>query len=613
MVYNIYPGVDENFNFPPEINQAMDRTYGFTATRDKVDQIDRGLTGSLGWLTNKIADPKPVNPAETYNGARCTLSVSGGWGRATCNTVGATTFFGFANVTSGISNNDPRRRIPVKTGDKIYAEITLMAPATQRTSAFLFIHGWTHDGDGYTNQVTVASTDQIHIDAGKSREFVIEGVVPAGVTHVGNTVMFRPYGQTYPAVGDSIDFRNSMVVINPKSTPAYFDGDSSDAYWLGTPNASASQKASNASSGSGVKRSAIVDAGLKRRGRVIGTGGLPVVALRFDHHFEPFKTKILPVLQSLRLPWSQMINIGNLGTGNDTVTAAEINTMCQSGGELMNHSLTHSAVSNSSEADREITQSLIDLRAAFPNLWIDGWAGPGASEYMGLEGSDTPEKFFDTYPGKLILDQHAFVRGYYPGLYQPLVGDNLIGQSHATIDAQTDSWVDAVVRGAISDRAGVTLMLHPNYLDQTGYMTTAQMTAVLTSLANRRDNGEILVMSTTGILLADIDRDIQSLIDVPAAVIPTTEYTVSSRRYAQQLGVPHEVFMYAKSANTVRITVTVSTPRGDITKTHSETSNNQFKRVSVVVTPPNDATGIKIKVTPGSGNITHSGVKMTAI
>ena len=363
------------------------------------------------------------------------------------------------------------------------------------------------------------------------------------------------------------------------------------------------------------RRAAVVEAGLKRRGGVVGTGGKPAIALRFDHHLQQFGNKVLPLLKKYRLPWGQMINAGNIGSGDDTWTWSQLATECHnSGGEVWNHALTHGDVNNETQADQAVTLGLSQLRKNLPSLWVDSWAPPGQSSYMGFTNQSDPEKFYDTYPGKLVLAQHAFVRGSYPGPNHPLSGSNLIGQSHITIDKQTAAWCQAAVRNARDRGCGLTMMLHSNYLDQSGYMTTSDLEETLSYIAERRDAGEIVVLSNSGILMADANtpvRQTNMLYNASAGTnTGTWSESVTSRLYPAHLGVPHEAEVWVKGSGQVTLKVVVASPTNPITSQHQVTLGSAPQRLSTLATPPNDATEITVSL---SGNVQHTGINYRPI
>ena len=571
---------------------------------------------------NHVLDPVPVAAADNYVGGRASITQAPGWGRAICNAVGATYVIPKTGVENGVV-------APISAGNGVAVSAIVRAMPTQDMDANLIIFGSTMQGGDLVNRTALAQTGMLTIvSTSGGRPFNLEYVLPVGspFTHVELQIQFRRTGATYPEISDFIYFRRVLLTVgtDPENPPSasYFTGDSANSYWGGEPNASHSvtaqpRGAGGGGAGGGLQRSAIVDAGIKRRGGRIGTNGKAAIALRFDHHFAQFDSKVMPLLRTNRLPWGQMVNIGRFGTGNDTLTAAQVSTLCYtSGGELWNHSLTHSNIPDKATADREVTQGLKDLKTAFPQLWIDGWAGPGQPDLMGMEGSDTPEKFYGTYAGQLVLQQHAFVRGYYPGIYQPMSEPNLIGAPHTTIDTLDFAYVKGIIDGAISAGAGLTLMLHPNYLDTTGYMTTATLKQIIEYVAQKRDAGEAVILSPTGVLLADSSTDERRNLvsNGPARTLNGTwTETVSGRSAQTQYGVPHELVVHvrARATGTVTLALAESGSSKRFDQTHSVTlSSGQFMTMRCLATFPLNAAGV---ITTLTGNVDHSEIQLHAV
>ena len=366
------------------------------------------------------------------------------------------------------------------------------------------------------------------------------------------------------------------------------------------------------------RRAAVVQAGIARRGVSIGTGGLGAIALRFDHHLDSFGTKVLPLLKKYRLPWGQMLNYRGIGRGDDNWSWSKISTECHnSGGEVWNHSWSHSDVATKEQARREVALGLSELKTNLPSLWIDSFAPPGQPNMDGFEGQDTPEKFWGSHYGRMILATHAFSRGYWPGSYQPLHAPNLIGAPHATIDKQSVAWVKGYVAGAMRSKTGATIMLHPNYLDTTGYMTTAQLDEVLAYIADLRDTGQIQVLSCSGILVGDRELAVNHtnhLENAEAGSITSSQtWTVSERVGRDNFGVTHEAtaWVRATASGTLTLTVTVDSPTNPVSQTHTVTATaGQVVRLGVVVTPPMDTTAQTVRLV---GNVTHTGVNYRPI
>ncbi|MHA7293700.1 hypothetical protein [Arthrobacter sp. HLT1-21] len=253
-------------------------------------------------------------------------------------------------------------------------------------------------------------------------------------------------------------------------------------------------------------RAALVAAFKDRRGGVIGTAGLPALAIKFDHGLANFKTKVLPLLRKYDFPWLQAINSRQLGSAGNASTWAELQgLLINDGGEMANHGRDHIGATGKGNIDAQILGPLGEFTTNLPAIICEAWDPPGvlSGEFDGYSPMQTIEQHWNTYAGQLAIANHAAVSGYLPGLHRTLPADLPIGLGHATIDEQTPAWVDGVIRGAIADRAGLKLMLHPIYLDTPGYMTTADLEAVFANIAARRDAGELVVLTPGGLLLAD--------------------------------------------------------------------------------------------------------------
>lgn len=362
------------------------------------------------------------------------------------------------------------------------------------------------------------------------------------------------------------------------------------------------------------RRAVLVDSAFRRRGAV-GTGGLGAVALRFDHHLDPWQSKVLPLLEQYRLPWAQIVNPGKVGSGDDTWGYANLaEAAYRSGGEVWHHGWSHVDIASEFVANREITNSLTSLVAAMPGLWIDGWAMPGTGgANMGLDG--TSGSYWSSLPGRMVLAQHALVRGSDPSAWHSLNGatGNLVGASHVTLDVATVSSAQGWVDTARDDKVGVTLMLHANYLDTAGYMTTAQLDQALAYIAAERDAGRLAVLTPSAILLADREApsragNLLRTATTAGTVSSSWSETVSTRTAPAQYGVPHEAVAHVKAASAGAVGLTVAVTAGGVTRTETHSvsaTSGQVVRLSVPVTPPLSTTAT---VVSASGSFTHSGI-----
>lgn len=253
------------------------------------------------------------------------------------------------------------------------------------------------------------------------------------------------------------------------------------------------------------------DAFIRARGGSIGTSGKAAVALRFDHNLVDFRDIVLPMLRARNLPWCQAVNtsdnqmnsITNGGISLATIQGWAIND----GGEVFPHSHTH----GDSSTDEAIWANVLDqmpiFAAQMPLLATEVFAPPGAggTNWNGFLDTSTPEHFTSSYTGaRAVLSNYAACAGYIPGVLRPLTGETTNGQTHQTLNVAAASVVTDVLKAAQDIGAGVQLFLHPNDLTRPeAPLTPAILTEILDWIAAERDAGRLVVLSPSGLLLAD--------------------------------------------------------------------------------------------------------------
>lgn len=345
-----------------------------------------------------------------------------------------------------------------------------------------------------------------------------------------------------------------------------------------------------------------------RRGGAIGTAGKGAVALRFDHHLDPFRTLILPRLVARRLPFCLVINPERIGSGDDNATWAEITQWCRdNGGEVFNHGGDHGDASTTTELVDQIVGSLNTLEAQLPALKIEGWAPPGLADggYGGAAPFKTVMQNSGTFAGQLITGNHAVVAGYSPGIYRPLRGENPIGANHYTMDQITTLATIAGRLDTVSAAGeGLALMLHPNYLGKDGYMPEAVLDAVLDNIVARRDAGTIEVLSYSGLWAADSSRTARHSL-LPPLAAPVSLAAAHTARVAfsgreHMLGGCRQLAATLTSA--AGATVTLAVTGSTLTRQATVTVPAGTQTVRLPFTIPLDHTGwLEFSVSAVSG------------
>jgi hypothetical protein len=174
--------------------------------------------------------------------------------------------------------------------------------------------------------------------------------------------------------------------------------------------------------------------------------------------------------------------------------------------EVWNHSKDHGSGDNSTaQWQAAIQDGLTELQAQIPAAQIDGWAPPGSSgtDFGGFTNGGTIPQLL-TEGGRYILARHAITAGYLSGtVYRLLDGNPRNALTHVTGDKQTQAQLEAYLNGAVSQRKGVQIMIHPSLVDSEGYITTAEIEGFLDAVVTARDAGQVAVMGPYDALLAD--------------------------------------------------------------------------------------------------------------
>jgi peptidoglycan/xylan/chitin deacetylase (PgdA/CDA1 family) len=611
----------------------------------RFELLERLVSESGSRVENLVVDPLPVNASTAnYGAGRASISQAPGYGRTICTDVGATSLYPLASTGTGAET-----RFAAVAGDKVASRVEIYGHPTLDMGVTLSFSGYRWDGTTFVPSATAmgVTSGQLKVPAGTVVTFEAFGVVPASdITHVLPLVTWRRWAETYPQAGDYIYWRKWSVQTGADAASAspvlYTDGTQADSYWLGAANNSASVALTPRNEDiKAARRSVLVDAFTQRRGGRLGTNGVGAVALRFDHHLDSFVAKVLPLLQQYGLPFGQALNPQTVGTGDDNRTWAQIQSMClDNGGEVWNHGGNHLNASGVTAITQQVVGSLDTLKANLPGMAVEGWMPPGLADggYDGYSPMDTLERHYDTFAGRLILSTHAAVNGYIPGSYRGLDATNPIGRAHMTMDTANEATVKSWINGAKAVSAGLTLMLHPNYLDTTGYMTTADLGSVLAFLAAERDAGRLVILTPSGLQLAAEETAYRqnlaangSFKDGLTGWANTSGWTVGSgsgltwaststgtpltqtvgfSRTTQYLGGPRELVFKVRALSSAVVRTAVTGAGITATKDHTLTGSTAWVEVRKPLTLPLNLAG---DITLAAGRVSGGGVDITDV
>lgn len=248
------------------------------------------------------------------------------------------------------------------------------------------------------------------------------------------------------------------------------------------------------------------------RGGRIGTGGKAVVSLRFDHNLGSFDEKIKPLLLERGLPATMPCFVDMMnpqpGYSNDDSAAAgkswtDLGQNFYRGIEVFSHSYSHQDAATTEDLEREIAQSRSQLEANVPDMRVHGWAMPGigGTQYMGWwKAWVEPETRLAHPAGQLLGSTYGTynVSGY---------GFNELGKAQSRYfgieEHQTADTAKSLIDQAIATTTGVTLMAHPNKVGTEGNISTAVLEEIFDYIVEKRDAGEIMVLTMGGQAVAD--------------------------------------------------------------------------------------------------------------
>ena len=218
------------------------------------------------------------------------------------------------------------------------------------------------------------------------------------------------------------------------------------------------------------------------------------VSLIFDHGFTNFKNLVWPLLSARGLPVTCAINsdLMDSDSRNSGATWDDLKAWSATGlMEPANHGRTHM---NQTTLEGSITEYRGGREA------IESAMGETVDTFITANSSwgSTIADLVDTPRGQVCMASHAIVTGMMPpasNLY-PIDGVPSVGGGTGVwIDTLTsDSSVKNHVANAVAKKKHANIRFHPQFLDTSGYITTATLTSILDYLVAEQTAGRIKVL-----------------------------------------------------------------------------------------------------------------------
>lgn len=270
---------------------------------------------------------------------------------------------------------------------------------------------------------------------------------------------------------------------------------------------------------------------MRRRRGVRNTKGKGVVTFVFDHGTNNFNDVVLPALKARNLVAtlalnSQMYDPAQSRYQHDNQTTwTMIKGWANNDGiEIANHGRTHNNFQDAQGIEKEVRGGREELEAnlGFP---IDSYVQVGVSKpgFGGFDNGETPEAYWETEAGQIILSSHAVATGSLPApKFYPMDGTITQGMSGFWIDAGATgiSSAQTQIQTAISTGQSVVIRCHPEVLNVGANTTTAQLNTFLDWVKARVDAGEIEVLQLRDMATANdykSDRTTPTVATLPTA------------------------------------------------------------------------------------------------
>lgn len=246
----------------------------------------------------------------------------------------------------------------------------------------------------------------------------------------------------------------------------------------------------------------------KAKGKVIGTDGKGVIALRFDDYQDAFGTNIYPLILARGLPCSMAL-ISRFSTSHSwgkNSTWDDVRTWNRNGVEMWSHGTDHNDYSLDGYEGlyREIKTSKEEIEEQ--NIKCVGWALPGTKPltdnlpYNGL----TNLSQYNGEVGKLLMQTYAITEAYAIGKYRTFKNEGYHGLNHFTVsDGATLEQAIEYIDEAIKNKYGVELMCHAGNLDKPGNMTLEEFKSLLDYVESKWESGEVEVLTPSSLPFVD--------------------------------------------------------------------------------------------------------------
>lgn len=259
----------------------------------------------------------------------------------------------------------------------------------------------------------------------------------------------------------------------------------------------------------------------RRHGGWIGTAGMAVVAIRWDHHYASFVDKgLLQALVDRGLPcgmgmYTEAIS-GSGGTNTPPAGYAGMKDDCiLRGVQMWNHSYTHRRPIGAAGTGSlgvsyydEIVTAKADMEAGLgPLVRVVGWTLPGTTSALNYGNLQASLSDRDSDIGRLFRGTYSVSEGEgNGGGYRSLPTGPMNSLEYIAGDRRTYSTLRADLDIIIPRALGMQVMFHPVNVDGKEFITKGDVLRFFDDLVAEQAAGNLVVVTPLGLYYADPGR-----------------------------------------------------------------------------------------------------------
>lgn len=252
---------------------------------------------------------------------------------------------------------------------------------------------------------------------------------------------------------------------------------------------------------------------MKSRRGTVDTQGKAAVALVADHGTTVFKQWLWEAAKERGIPFTMAlapeVHLDGKGDSRHTASNDDIKQWISEGLDIASHSGDHDGATGYFDVARQIVTSKRKLEEKLETT-VDSWVQPGYSlangSYDGFGTGQSDARYTDFYAGRLLQQTYPVITGYagsdfvYPG------GVDLPVGVRRSLTERKDALqgVKDYIQQAVDTKGKHINFCHPYALVESSntYVTKTEYIEFLDWLAQKRDNGELVLLTLPELAVA---------------------------------------------------------------------------------------------------------------